>query len=309
MVVDGLGLDVPEDVGRREADVDDDGGQHLLLVRPRARVERVTLAADGEAPVGQDPGQQQARGIEQDLGDGGLEGDGREAGVEERVDELANHGPQVAEEVGANGLAEDIGVVVGGGDGAHLGVGRVVLVDGRLGLDLQLPVLAALMLERAGEQRLEASALGGREVVVVLVVLEQLLDVHAALVDREGGHLVHDQLNVVEGRDAILDRAHLLADVLHGVVSFVLQRLLVRLLLHRRPLDLGRDLADIGLLLRVHVVGHGSGDGGEGGGEITGGGGGGGGGREDVGALTRRGEDDGGGGRKERGVIADATYT
>lgn len=78
-VVDGRPLhqDHAVAVGRVDGDVEGDGGEHLLLERPRARVERVPRPEHGRAPVRQHGLEGLAAGEEQDLDDGVAEACGK----------------------------------------------------------------------------------------------------------------------------------------------------------------------------------------------------------------------------------------
>jgi len=115
--------------------------------------------------------------------------------------------------VGADGFAWDGWVVDGLGHGTDLGVRRVEVADGGLGLELDLPFLVGLALSGALEQGSDFLALGRRKVVVVLMILEQLPKDGAALVDGQGVDLVHDPLDVLDRGQAFRAVALLLDEV------------------------------------------------------------------------------------------------
>lgn len=117
---------------RRTRHGEDDCGQDLLLVVPRARVQGHARAEESETPVRHDLCHAPTCRSNQELQNGGGQRDGRLAGREEGIDGCGTTHEDETEEVSSERLAGSVGIVAWRGDGTDFGVWRVVVNDGGL---------------------------------------------------------------------------------------------------------------------------------------------------------------------------------
>ena len=244
-------------VARVVGDGEDDGAEDLLLEAPGARVERVARAPHDDAPVGQDAGEEEAAGGDEQLHDDGRDVDGRLPRREEGVDGRdAGHEGQ-AQEVGPGRLDGRRRVVARARHGPHFGVGRVVVVDGRLGLEVEGVVLFR---RRLGPSRSRSSGIGiGVAAAVRLGPRDQ--EPHARQrrrgevgvvgVPRDGVDEDLGRLGLAQARDLVQDVLHVRRGgqvVRLGSSSVVRRDALVLLCRHGLAFPDGvHDLGDLGL--------------------------------------------------------------